>query len=71
MASIFRVILSANFMLVSCLAYSSNMKMQAIRSSETPANIHLTTWRYIPQDRSLNIQGLQQHICHTVEVAHW
>jgi hypothetical protein len=34
-------------MLVSCSAYSSTLKMEAIRSSETLDDFQQTTWRYI------------------------
>jgi hypothetical protein len=33
-----------------CLAYSSTLKMDAICSSETSVDFHLTTQRYIPED---------------------
>lgn len=36
--------------LVACLAYSSDLKMEAVRSFETPVNFHQTTWRYISED---------------------
>jgi hypothetical protein len=41
------------FMLVSCLAYSSTLKMEATCSSEMSADIQWTTWRYIPEDTNL------------------
>jgi hypothetical protein len=34
------------FMLVSCSAYSSTQKMEAICSSETSFDFQRTTWRY-------------------------
>jgi hypothetical protein len=37
---------------VSCLTYSSTLKMEAICSSETLVDFQRTTWRYIP-DRTL------------------
>jgi hypothetical protein len=37
-----------NTLLVSCLAYSLIMKMEAIHSSETLVNLHQTRWHYIP-----------------------
>jgi hypothetical protein len=36
--------------LVSCSAYFSTLKMEAIRSSETSVDSQRTTWRYIPED---------------------
>jgi hypothetical protein len=35
---------------VSCSAYSSILKMEAIYSSETSIDFQRTTWRYIPED---------------------
>jgi hypothetical protein len=46
-------LLAACFMLVSCTAYSSTLKMEAICSSEMSVDFHRTTWRYIPEDRIL------------------
>jgi hypothetical protein len=39
--------------LVSCLAYSSILKMEMC-SSEPSLDFHRITWRYIPEDRSLH-----------------
>jgi hypothetical protein len=51
-----RDLLATCFMLVSCLAYSSNLKMEAICSVDTQR----TTWRYIPvYRRLLQIQCLR------------
>jgi hypothetical protein len=38
------------FMLGLCLAYSSNIKMEAACSSETSVDFQLSTWRYILED---------------------
>jgi hypothetical protein len=46
-----------SFMLVSCLAYSSTLNMEAICSSENSVNFQRTTWHYISEDRTL-------HSCH-------
>jgi hypothetical protein len=43
---------SACFMLVSCLAYSSTLKMKAIFSSKMSIDFQWTTWRSIPNDRT-------------------
>jgi hypothetical protein len=43
------------FVLVSCLAYSSIMKMEDTCSSETSIDFQLTTRRYIPEARTLRI----------------
>jgi hypothetical protein len=45
--------LAACFMLVSCLTYSSTLKMDAICSSETCVEFHRTTRHYIPEGRTL------------------
>jgi hypothetical protein len=42
-------------MLVSCLAYSSTLKMEATCSSEMSVDFQQTVWRYIPDDRTLHI----------------
>jgi hypothetical protein len=41
------------FTLVSCLAYSSTLKVEAICSSETSVRFQRTTRRYIPGDSTL------------------
>jgi hypothetical protein len=40
--------------LVSCSAYFSTLKMEAICSSETSADFKQTTCRYIPDDSTLS-----------------
>jgi hypothetical protein len=52
---IFRVeaLLAACFMLVSCLAYSSTVTVEAKYSSEIPVDFQRATWRYIPEERTL------------------
>jgi hypothetical protein len=42
------------FTLLSCLTYSSILKMKATCSSETSVDIQRTTRRYIPEDRTLH-----------------
>jgi hypothetical protein len=42
------------FMIVSCLAYSSTLKMEARCSSETSVDFQRTTRRYIPEDGTLH-----------------
>jgi hypothetical protein len=42
------------FTLVSCSAYSSTLKMEAICSSETSVDFQRTTQRYIPEDGTLH-----------------
>jgi hypothetical protein len=52
-ASSKRIALLVNcFMLVSCVAYSSALKMEAKWSSETLVDFQQTTLRYIPEDRT-------------------
>jgi hypothetical protein len=46
-------LLAACFMLVSCLAYTSTLKMEVICSSETSVGFHRTTQCYNPKDRIL------------------
>jgi hypothetical protein len=40
------------YTLVSCSAYFSTLKMEAICSSETSHNFQLTTRSYVPEDRT-------------------
>jgi hypothetical protein len=54
------------FTLVSCLAYSSSLKMEATCSSETSVDSKLTTWRCIPEGRTLhdhNSENLKSFNC--------
>jgi hypothetical protein len=46
-----------SFMLVSCLAYFSNLKMEATCSSETSVDFQRTTRRYVPEDKALGMQS--------------
>jgi hypothetical protein len=41
------------FVRLSCLAYSSILKTEATCSSETSIGFQQTTWRYIPEGRTL------------------
>jgi hypothetical protein len=45
--------------LVSCLAYSFSMKLEARCSSETSADFQRTTWRYIREDRNLQMKYIK------------
>jgi hypothetical protein len=42
------------FLLVTCLTFSSTLKTEAVHSSETPVNLHQTTWRHIPKGSILH-----------------
>jgi hypothetical protein len=44
----------ASFMLVSSLAYSSILKMEASCPSKTSLDFQQTIWRYVPEDRTLH-----------------
>jgi hypothetical protein len=46
-------------MLVSCLAYSSTLKMEATCSSEMSGDVQWTTWRHVPEDS----RCLHNHRC--------
>jgi hypothetical protein len=48
-----QALLATCFRLVSCLTYSSTLKVGAIRSSETSVDFQRTIRRYIPEDRTL------------------
>jgi hypothetical protein len=46
--------LSPTFTLASCTAYSLNLKMEEIHSSETSVDFQRTTWCYIPEASALH-----------------
>jgi hypothetical protein len=52
-----RDLLVAYLMLVSCLAYSLTMNIEALRSSVTSVGFHRATRRYIPEEIT----------CHTLD----
>jgi hypothetical protein len=39
----------SRYLLISCLVHSSNLKIEAIRSSETSVNLYLSTQSYNPE----------------------
>jgi hypothetical protein len=49
-----QALLAICFMLVSCLAYSSTLKMVAACSSETSVDFQRIAWYYIPDGRTLH-----------------
>jgi hypothetical protein len=54
--------LSPAFTLVSCLAYSSTLKMEAVCFSKTVVDFQRTTWHYIPEDSNLH-----NHLCENLK----
>jgi hypothetical protein len=46
--------LVAYYMLVSCFAYSTNLKMEAMSTTETSANFHWIALRYVPEGRPVH-----------------
>jgi hypothetical protein len=60
-----RALLATCFMLASCLAYSSILKMEVICSSETSVAFQWTARRYIPEDRSLH-SDYSHRLCRTL-----
>jgi hypothetical protein len=64
--------LATCFTLVSCVAYSSTLKMKAISSSRISVDFHRTTRRCIPEGRTrLSIpenRTLQKHRCENLPV---
>jgi hypothetical protein len=59
------------FTLVSCLAYSSILKMEAICSSETSVDFQRTIQRYIPEDSTLNMHCVRPQILHRQDSGCW
>jgi hypothetical protein len=49
-----RLLKVACFMVVPCLAYSLTLKMEATCFSDMSVDFQWTTWRYIPDDRTLH-----------------
>jgi hypothetical protein len=59
------------FTLVSCSAYSSTLKIEAICSSETSVDFQQTTRRYIPEDSTLHnhrCENLKSYIIFSVRI---
>jgi hypothetical protein len=54
--------MKAGVKLVSCLAYSSTLKMEATCSSETSVDFQQATLHYIPEDRTLHT-----HLCENLK----
>jgi hypothetical protein len=54
--------MAAIFTLVSCLAYSLTLKMEAMCSSEMSVDLQWTTRHYIPEDRTLH-----NHCCENLK----
>jgi hypothetical protein len=59
-------LLSACFMLVSCLVYSSTLKIEAACPSETLIDFQLTTRHFISQDRILYNYRCENNKSHTI-----
>jgi hypothetical protein len=53
--SFVQALLATCFTLVSCLAYSSTLMMEATCFPETSTDFQRITLRYIPEDRTLHI----------------
>jgi hypothetical protein len=70
-ASIFRVeefaLLAPASTLVSCLAYSSTLKIEATCSSETSVHFQWTTWHYISEHRTLHNNCREPQILQKME----
>jgi hypothetical protein len=50
----------ACFLLVTCFAYISTLKMEAVWASETSVNFDQATWHHIPGDSVLETDGLKK-----------
>jgi hypothetical protein len=46
---------------ISCLDFSSTIKMMEISSSETSVNFHRNTWRYTSEDTTRHSQRCDNH----------
>jgi hypothetical protein len=47
-------LLATCFVLLFCFAYSSTLKIEVTCSSETSVYLQRTTWRHIPEDRTIH-----------------
>jgi hypothetical protein len=56
-------LLAVCFMLVSCLSYTSTLKMEATCSSETVVDFRQITWCNIPEDRTLQSNRMTSVLC--------
>jgi hypothetical protein len=54
---------ATTFMFVTCLVYSSTLRMEATCTSETSADFQWATWHYISEDRTLQEQSLTKNFC--------
>jgi hypothetical protein len=59
-------LLGACILLVTCLVYSSTLKMEAVCSSETLVTFYQTTQRLIPEDSTLHNHCCETPISNTV-----
>jgi hypothetical protein len=57
------VILPTSFRLISCLTYSSTVKMEAACSSETSVDFQHTTWCYIQENITI-----QAYDCWNIQI---
>jgi hypothetical protein len=55
--------------LPACSAYSLNLKVEVVRSSETSVNLYRDTRRYIPQDINIFISGLLRSRDNVIDIA--
>jgi hypothetical protein len=56
---------ASRVMVAACLTYSSNLKMEAVFSSEMSVNFYHTAWRHIPENatlRSHHSETLKSHL---------
>jgi hypothetical protein len=60
-----RVRQAACFLLITCLAYSLALKMEAVHPFRMLVNFHQTTLRHIPEDRTLVSNLLQFYMLYS------
>jgi hypothetical protein len=58
--------LERSYLMVSCMAHFSALKMVATSSTETSVGLQRTTWQYIPVDRTLHNHHYINLICYVV-----
>jgi hypothetical protein len=53
------IFIAAYFKMISCITYSSTLKMEATCSSETSVDFQPSIWRYNPEYRTLRNHQIQ------------
>jgi hypothetical protein len=61
-------LLAACFLLVSCLAYSSALKIERVRPSETSVNYYWAAQLYMQEDNILHSHSIEPQLQHKINL---